>query len=200
MLISNGDNMEKIITKFVNSIATYNNYTSEQKQEIEYTLKIMVYELIKILLLMCIFHLAGYLNESIVILFVMGVTKPFIGGYHEDSQIKCFIATAILIAIIIQLSVTSNISYMGCVLLNLVSVFSIYNRAPVLNDKMPITRSNLIKRNRIIGITNTSILAIGSIAFFSSTRLAQVVVWTICIQTMLMFNKNEFKVYKGVRK
>ncbi len=40
MLISNGDNMEKIITKFVNSIATYNNYTSEQKQEIEYTLKI----------------------------------------------------------------------------------------------------------------------------------------------------------------
>lgn len=191
--------MDKIIGDFVSNIARYNKYTTEQKEEIEYTLKIITYELIKILLLVCLFYLIGYVSECILILFIMGVTKPFIGGYHEDSQIKCFIATAILIGIIIQLSVNSNIGYIGCILLNLVSIFAIYNRAPVLNDKMPITKSALIKRNRKIGIVNTSILAIASIVLLSSTRLSQVIVWTICIQTMLMFNKNEFKLLKGVR-
>lgn len=191
--------MDKIIGNFVSNIARYNKYTTEQKEEIEYTLKIITYELIKILLLVCLFYLIGYVSECILILFIMGVTKPFIGGYHEDSQIKCFIATAILIGIIIQLSVNSNIGYIGCILLNLVSIFAIYNRAPVLNDKMPITKSALIKRNRKVGIVNTSILAIASIVLLSSTRLSQVIVWTICIQTMLMFNKNEFKLLKGVR-
>ncbi len=191
--------MDKIIGNFVSNIARYNKYTTEQKEEIEYTLKIITYELIKILLLVCLFYLIGYVSECILTLFIMGVTKPFIGGYHEDSQIKCFIATAILIGIIIQLSVNSNIGYIGCILLNLVSIFAIYNRAPVLNDKMPITKSALIKRNRKIGIVNTSILAIASIVLLSSTRLSQVIVWTICIQTMLMFNKNEIKLLKGVR-
>lgn len=192
--------MGKVIEKFVSSIAVYNNYTNEQKEEIEYTLKIIVYEIIKIFFIITIFYLMGYLKESLMVLFVMGVTKPFIGGYHEDSQIKCLIATGILVAIIIQLSMTSNISYISGILLNTISVFVVYNTAPILNEKMPITRSDLIRRNRTIGIINICILAVGSLIFFYSTILSQVVIWTICIQTMLMFNKNEYKNYKGVKK
>lgn len=186
--------MGRIIEKFVASIAIYNNYTNEQKEEIEYTLKIMVYELIKILLIITIFYLVGYLKESLMILFVMSITKPFIGGYHEDSQVKCFIATAILVAVIIHLSLTSDISYISGILLNLISIFAVYNRAPIINDKMPITRSSLIKRNRVIGITNICILAIGSLVFFNSTKLSNIVIWTILIQCILMFNKKEYKV------
>ncbi|SCI75811.1 Membrane protein putatively involved in post-translational modification of the autoinducing quorum-sensing peptide [uncultured Clostridium sp.] len=187
----------KIIERFVNEIASYNSFTKEQKEEVEYTLKIIIYELIKIIVIIAIFYLFGYLKESLMVLFVMGVTKPFIGGYHEESQIKCFIATLILVAIIIQLSITSNISYISGILLNLVSVFAVYNKAPIINEKMPITRVELIKRNRVLGITNISILAIGSLIFFYSTILSQVVIWTICIQSMLMFNKNQYKIYKG---
>ena len=63
--------MEKVIKKFVSSIAIYNNYTDEQKEEVEYTLKIIIYELIKILAIIIIFYLMGYLEESLMILFVM---------------------------------------------------------------------------------------------------------------------------------
>lgn len=192
--------MENIIEKFVRSIAIHNDFTDEQRVEIEYTLKVISYELIKIIAIIFIFYLVGYLKESLIILFVMGITKPFIGGYHEDSQIKCFIATVILVAIIIQLSITSNISYISAASLNIISVFVVYNRAPIINDKMPITKSSLIKRNRIIGIINISVLSIGSLIFFNSTILSQVVIWTICIQAMFMFNKNEYKTYKGVKK
>lgn len=185
--------MGKIIEKFVSSIAIYNNYTDEQKEEVEYTLKIIIYELIKILSIISIFYLIGYLKESLTILFVMSITKPFIGGYHEDSQIKCFIATGILVAIIIQLSMKSNINFISALLLNLLSIFVVYNKAPIINEKMPLTRRELIKRNRILGITNTCVLAIGSLVFFYSTRLSQVVIWTILIQCILMFNKKEYK-------
>ncbi|MBM6838330.1 accessory gene regulator B family protein [Clostridium saudiense] len=185
--------MEKVIKKFVSSIAIYNNYTDEQKEEVEYTLKIIIYELIKILAIIIIFHLMGYLEESLMILFVMSVTKPFIGGYHEDSQIKCFIATGVLVAIIIQLSVASNINFISGILLNIISMFTVYNKAPIINEKMPITREDLIEKNRAKGIRNTCILAIGSLAFFYLTPLSQVVIWTILIQCILMFNKKEYK-------
>ena len=192
--------MGNIIEKFVRSIAIYNNFTDEQTEEIEYTLKVISYELIKIIAIIFIFSLFGYLKESLTILFVMSITKPFIGGYHEDRQIKCFIATLILVAIIIQLAITSNISYISAVELSVLSMFVVYNRAPIVNDKMPITKNSLIKRNRIIGIINISVLAIGSLIFFNSTVLSQVIIWTICIQAMLMFNKSEYKTYKGVKK
>ena len=199
-IAQSGEKMENIIEKFVKNIAIHNDFTDEQRGDIEYTLKVISYELIKIIAIIFIFYLGGYLKESLIVLFVMGITKPFIGGYHEDSQIKCFIATLILVAIIIQLSITSNISYISAAALNVISVFVVYNRAPIINDKMPITKSSLIKRNRMIGIINISALSIGSLIFFNSTILSQVVIWTICIQAMFMFNKNEYKTYKGVNK
>ena len=34
----------------------------------------------------------------------MSITKPFIGGYHEDTQLKCLTSTLLLTFIIIYLS------------------------------------------------------------------------------------------------
>ena len=185
--------MKNIISRFTENIAIYNNYNNDQKEEIEYTLKTIIYEATKILFAIIIFFLLGYLNETLVILSVMSITKPFIGGYHENSQIKCFIATSILIFIIIQLTKEINISFWGIVLLNSISIFAIYNKAPVINEKMPITRGNLIRRNRLIGMVNTCILMLLSLAVFHLTKLAEIIVWTNLIQCILMFNKNEYK-------
>ena len=35
--------MENIISVFAENIAVYNNYSNDQKEEIEYTLKIIIY-------------------------------------------------------------------------------------------------------------------------------------------------------------
>lgn len=185
--------MKNIISRFTENIAIYNNYNNVQKEEIEYTLKTIIYETTKILFSIIIFYLFGYLSETLVILFVMSMTKPFIGGYHEDSQIKCFIATNILIFIIIQLTKETNITFWGSILLNGISIFAIYNKAPIINEKMPITKENLIRRNRIIGMISTYFLAILSLVLFYLTQLSEIIVWTILIQCILMFNKNEYK-------
>lgn len=184
--------IEKLLYKFVDNIGEYNNFTNEQIEQAKYSLKVIVYEIIKLLLLILIFVNLGYFKESLLIIFVMSVTKPFIGGYHEDSQIRCFIATFILMALIINLFENNNLNFISCILLNLISVFSIYNKAPIINDKMPITREELIRKNRRIGITNVVILTLLSIIIFKVRWASQIIVWTILVQAILMFNK-----YKG---
>ena len=71
------------------------------------------------------------------------------------------------------------------------SIFCVYNKAPVINYKMPLTRKDLIKRNRFIGITNIIILSIISLIMFKVKWFSQIIVWTNIIQVMFMFNKYE---------
>ncbi|WP_291653353.1 accessory gene regulator B family protein [Clostridium sp.] len=185
--------IEKLIYRFVDDLGEYNNYNNEQIEQAKYALKVAVYEVIKMVLIIFIFSLVGYFKESLLIISIMSITKPFIGGYHEDTQVKCFIATLIIVSLIIILFENNKLSFISFVILNLISIFSIYNKAPIINDKMPITREDLIRKNRKIGISTVIILAILSIILFKVTMLSQIIVWTILVQAMLMFNKYEKK-------
>ena len=189
--------IEKLIYRFVDSLSEYNNYNEEQVEQIKYSLKVIVYELIKIILLIIIFSILGYFKESLLILFIMSITKPFIGGYHEDTQLKCFTATLILIVIIIILFENNKLNLTSSSILNFISIFSIYNKAPIINDKMPITREDLIRKNRKIGITNVVLLALLSLIMFKVKWISQIIVWTILVQAILMFNKYKYVGGKG---
>ena len=179
----------KFSKSIINDLSKYNNYTKEQQEQMEYTLRVLSYEFIKGIIIIIIFSCFGYLKEAILTLGVMSITKPFIGGYHEDSQTKCFIATLILTLSITLLSNVNHLSFLSCLILNLMSIFCVYNKAPVINDKMPLTRKELIKKNRVIGITSIVILSVISLIMFKIKWFSQIIVWTNIIQTMFMFNK-----------
>ena len=181
--------IEKFSKNIINDLSKYNNYTKEQQEQMEYTLRVLSYEFIKGIIIIIIFSCFGYLKEAILTLGVMSITKPFIGGYHEDSQTKCFIATLILTLSITLLSNVNHLSFLSCLILNLMSIFCVYNKAPVINDKMPLTRKELIKKNRVIGITSIVILSVISLIMFKIKWFSQIIVWTNIIQTMFMFNK-----------
>lgn len=181
--------LEKLIYRFVDDLGRYNNYNNEQIEQVKYALKIFLYEIIKFVLIIFIFSVLGYFKESLLITFIMSVTKPFIGGYHEDTQIKCFIATVIVVMSIIILFKNNNLNLISCVILNLISIFSVYNKAPVVDSKMPITRKDIIKKNRKIGLINIIMLISFSIIIFKVKWASQIIVWTILVQAILMFNK-----------
>ena len=181
--------IEKLICKFVDNLGKSNNYNEQQIEQIKYTLKVMLFEIIKLSLTIIIFSIFGYFYESLFVIFLMSITKPFIGGYHEDTQVKCFIATVILVFFIIFLAEHSRLNLISCIMINLLSIFSVYNKAPVIDKKMPITREELIRRNRTIGISIVLILSIVSITIYKFTLISQTMVWTILVQAILMFNK-----------
>ena len=182
--------VKKICKKITKSVAN-DNYSEEEQEQMEYTLTIISFELIKMISLIIIFSLFGYFKEVIIIEGIMCTTKPFIGGYHEETQIKCFIATMLLTTGILILSLQCNLSFISNCILIFLSIFCIWNQAPVINPKMPITRHELIRKNMIKGLSNTIILSVISIVLYNYSSYYSLITWTILVDVILMFNKRE---------
>lgn len=180
--------IEKITKSIICYISKDNSFITDQLEEIEYNLKVFLYEITKIVFEIILFYIIGYGKEAITIIFVMVITKPFIGGYHEDSQIKCFIATLIIELLIIILAINNELDLTSKLVLVGINIFCVYHRAPVINDKMPMKKKENIRRNRRIGVFNVLVLTLLTLIFFSA-RVSSIIMWTITIQIMLMFNK-----------
>ena len=183
--------VKNVSKKIIKSIATNEKYSKDELEQMEYALVTILFELIKMISLIIIFSLFGYFKEVIIIEGIMCVVKPFIGGYHEETQIKCFIATVLLTAGILILSLQCNLSFISNCILIFLSIFCIWNQAPVINSKMPITRPELIKKNRIRGLSNSIILGLISIVLYNYSSYYSIITWTILFEAILMFNKRE---------
>ncbi|WP_026886145.1 accessory gene regulator ArgB-like protein [Clostridium beijerinckii] len=181
--------VKSISRKIINSIATNDNYSKDQLEQMEYILVSILFEAIKLFSVVVIFSLLGYFDKIIVILAVMSMTKIFIGGYHEDTQVKCFIATVLLAVGILVLSSQCNLSFVGNCILIVLSIFCLWHQVPVINPKMPITRHELIRKNRMRGLSIAIILGIASIALHNFSSYYSLITWTILFNTILMFNK-----------
>ena len=189
--------IDKIINWFIRDLQKHNNYNEIQVEQMKYFMKVTTYEFIKLVLVLLIFFLLGFFKECFVIIIFMMSTKPFTGGYHEDTQIKCFVGTLIIVSSIILISKNSNLDIVTCIILNLISIFCIYNQIPIINEKMPLTKKILIKRNRYIGIVNTLVFLVISIIMFNLKWFSQTIVWTCVVQVMLLFNK--YKKIGGIK-
>ena len=183
--------MVRKISKKVVEFVAQDNYTKEEKEEMDYVLRTILFESIKLISTIVIFSILGYFIESVIIISVMSLSKPFIGGYHEDTQLKCFIATMLLTAGILILSLNTSFTFWGNCIVLIICIFCIYNQAPVINPKMPITHPHLIQKNRDKGLCNVIVLGIVSIMLYKYSDYYLLITWTIVFQTILMFNKRE---------
>lgn len=180
--------MVRKISKKVVEFVAQDNY---EKEEMDYVLRTILFESIKLISTIVIFSILGYFIESVIIISIMSLTKPFIGGYHEDTQLKCFIATMLLTAGILILSLNTSFTFWGNCIVLIICIFCIYNQAPVINPKMPITHPHLIQKNRDKGLCNVIVLGIVSIMLYKYSDYYLLITWTIVFQTILMFNKRE---------
>jgi len=184
--------MVRIISKkVIQSIATNDNYSKDELEQMEYALVTILFESIKVISAIVIFSLFGYFKETIIIQVIMFTVKPFIGGYHEETQTKCLITTMLSITGILILSLQCNLSFISNCILIFLSIFCIWNQAPVINLKMPITRPELIKKNRKKGLRNVMLFGIISIVAYNYTSYYLIITWTILFLAMEMFNKRE---------
>jgi accessory gene regulator B len=183
--------VKSVSRKIINSIATNDDYSKEQLEQMEYVLVCILFELIKLASVMIIFSLFGYFNEVAIILGVMCITKLFIGGYHEDTHSKCFIATMLLTTGILVLSLQCSLTFISNCILIFLSIFCMWHQAPVINSKMPITRHELIRKNRVRGLSITIILGAVSIVLYNYSSYYLLITWTIISNAMLMFNKRD---------
>lgn len=183
--------MRKLIYNISNYIAKANNYDEDQRQQVEYALKVAIFETLKTIGTLVVFCLINKPIYAIVAIMTTITTKPFIGGYHEDSQIKCFVVTVLMIGSEIYLSYNIDLNFISKVILGIVSLYCIWNQAPVVNSAMPITKTGLLIRNRNIGIILSIIFIIIALVFYKIDILSNTIIWTILFQALFMFNKRE---------
>lgn len=183
--------MVRKISKKVVEFVAQDNYTKEEKEEMDYVLRTILFESIKLISTIVIFSILGYFIESVIIISVMSLSKPFIGGYHEDTQLKCFIATMLLTAGILILSLNTSFTFWGNCIVLIICIFCIYNQAPVINPKMPITHPHLIQKNRRKGLCNIILFILASIIMYKYSNYYLLITWTVIFQTLLMFNRLE---------
>lgn len=178
-----------ILEKITKDISLESGYTKDQEEQVKYTIRILFFEIIKTIFLLLVFKITGHFNEGITLLICMILTKPFIGGYHEKTQIRCFISTLIIAGGIILLASKSELDFVGMIILNLTSLFIVYQRAPIINEDMPISKIELINKNRKIAIIMTVFLLILALGMFKRGEYSEVITWTMIIDASLMFNK-----------
>lgn len=176
------------IDAFTQNICEYNNFTYDQTEEIKYSVKIITLEVIKLFIVISLFSVFGYFKEISILIFVMSLTKPFTGGYHENTQSRCLVATIILSLIIITLYKNNDLNLISIILLNLINIFSVYHQAPIINKDMPLTRADLINKNRLLAIINCFIFFIISIILYEYKIYSNIITWTLFINSCLMFN------------
>ena len=150
-------------------------------------------EILKIIIIITVFSILGYMKEIILIMFTLACVRPFTGGYHEYSHKRCLIATMTLAYFIILISKNSNLNNISTILLNIVNIFSIYHQSPIINTYMPITKENLIRRNKTIAVLNSIILSIISVIIIRYGIYSNIITWTLTMNVCLMFNLRESK-------
>lgn len=186
--------MRKIISFAANYIATANSYTKDQKERIEYAMKIMCFETLKCFGIIIIFSILGYPVQAVTAALTMAMIKTFIGGYHEDKQITCFLATIIIIGSVIYLSVNVKAGFIAKAILFFVCIFCIWNQAPIVNPSMPITRDELLRRNRNVGTAIAIIYALTALILHNYIiEISNTILWITIYQVLLMFDKKILK-------
>lgn len=181
--------LRKLIKRLAEYISERNQYNSDEREQIEYSMRVFIFETLKIACVIIFFSLIGYTIQAIIAITTMVTIKPFIGGYHEDTQIKCFIATLIIIGSVIYLSNHVNINLISCFILEGISFYCIWQQAPIINPKMILTRVDLIQRNRKVGLSIIVLYILLSTIFYKYTTTCRIVCWTLVFQALLMFNK-----------
>lgn len=183
--------MIRELSKKIVEFVAEDKCTIQEVEEMKYVCTVILYEVIKMIGTILIFWLVGYFKEALIILAVMYFTRPYIGGYHEETQIRCFIASVLFTAGEILLNKQCSISFLGNCILLIICIFAIYNGAPVINSKMPITRPELIHKNKIKGIRNSVILGLISIFLYKYTLMYSLITWTLIVEVLLMFSKRQ---------
>ena len=181
--------MRDLIRKIAERISRTNDYTRDEEEQVEYALRIFIFETLKFFGVIMVFSLLGYPQQAIVAIGTMSIVKPFIGGYHEDSQIKCFTVTLLVIGSIIYLSNSLSVNFIAKLILSSISLYCIWQQAPVINPSMQITRAELIKRNRAVGVSIAIGAVLISMILHRYTLVSNSILWTMVFQALLMFNK-----------
>lgn len=87
--------MEKISSKFIEYFVSNNFIKNEDKEIYKYALNIILSSIVHIATVMILGLCFNLLIESLIFYFAYIIIRKFAGGYHANTQLRCFLASVI---------------------------------------------------------------------------------------------------------
>lgn len=157
--------LEALSRKF--ALLVYNNVGKDDKQQLEimeYSIHVLLSEIIKLAGMLLIAYLFGILNYFFISFLSIACYKVFAGGVHANSHLSCFITSSIVFFIPIILSIFIPINLLISFIIFIFNVLIIYLYAPADVENNP-KKNKIIRRNLKI-LSYLSLIIICFIALF----------------------------------
>lgn len=155
---------DRVIAKYVNSLAMYGKCKTEDKELILYGIHSMIEYIFNIFTTMVLGLLFGLVIESLVFLVSFSFIRTYAGGYHSRTALSCyFISVGIVLSVLLVLRMgVMNSAY--SFLLVAISVPVVLILAPVQDINKPLDKSetNVYRKRSYI------LLAINILVFLIS--------------------------------
>ncbi len=151
--------LEKTTQKLTDKLTRNTKFNGLEKEEVKYGMYIFLDTTIKFIVSVFLAVYFNVLQETVIIIFCMGVLKLHIGGVHLQNYYVCFISTLLLyigVPILYKYNLSNYIEVTNLILISLnpVLIFLVSKYAPSDTKKKPIKykerRKKLRKKSLIV--------------------------------------------------
>lgn len=160
-------------------------FSELEKAKIEYTSKVLIGEITKILILLIFFSLLGKAIDLLYVLSSLILLRPFTGGFHNSTYIKCLIFTLLFTVTVLYISNILILSPIAIIIIAISELVIIFLKVPVYGHNRPTLSSNQCIKFKVI----SSVVVILHLLLFFLTKTnpyLQVAVWVHIIQLILL--------------
>lgn len=171
-----------IVDKLVMYLVKNSGRTDEQIQKIEFALKSLLSELVKIVLLVIVFVMLRKVELFMICLCTFLLLRTFMGGLHRNTILGCFFQSLITFAIIVFCAEKTDFMGIGNIVYML-GILSICRYAPIISEKRGNMYSELEKMKfKFRAICSLFLLSI--VVNFCSKSIGNAILCTIIFQSL----------------
>lgn len=177
---------EVFLNRTINFIAAnQGNLTEEDKEKLAYGLEGIYLTITKMIIILLIAFLLGFLKEFIIALILFNIIRFPGFGFHASKSIVCLISSTVLILGLPYLFVNINLNLYIKIILCVISIITFIIFAPADTHKRPLTN----KKKRVIRKISTCLLALGYsvlIIIFNNYIISDLLLSALMIETVLV--------------
>ena len=119
--------IKQISYKLAWFIANHQNESHSKKYIYYYSLQAIIGETVKSTIILLIMSMFGLLNETLICMIVFSSIRAFAGGFHANSNFKCFLYTLLIIIISCFSSIYISTKFQNTTLHYILSIICIYS-------------------------------------------------------------------------
>jgi len=171
---------QRIANKIMKGLAVERNSVAEIK--IGFFIETLLSEIEKLIIMLVICTALGYFGDIIIILGVMLLLRPYIGGTHQNTFLKCLMLTLLFCLVPIYITQYVSVGIHIGIVVTLVLVWILWKYGPITSKYRPKYTEEMLKSIKKKG--TFYLLAINAFCVLLDDVIRNEVILVLCMLTI----------------